>query len=391
MRNLVFEHISRRVLDYHSELENSFFTCDPIELLLSQKSRVVYMVSRKRPAPTREFIPAGDDGSSDEDLDAVLNYGKEASDDEIGLDGEVSDNAIYTDMDDDEDEDDFDEGSEDQDDEDNEYEEDEGEEENFSEFDDGDPNEIADEDDVDSDSSGDDEQPLSEEDEPESKKPRGLGELSRKLAALEEEIADLESKQISDKHWTLTGEVSAKNRPMNSLLEANVELPFGHMASKRLDDDSVLMDENDFDAENPDKPKFDIELIVRQRVASRTFDDVIRKKVETVTPDSSKPADAYEGLDFEKSQLGLADVYAKQYEKDIFNQSEDAEKKSFEKEEAKKYFAKLMHKLDSLTNFNFAPRPPTSMKSGAKDLPAMKLEEPIPLIISSSLRASHPQ
>ena len=343
------------------------------------------MPQKKRSAPTREFIPAGDDGSSDEDLDAVLNYGEDASDADIGIDGEFSDNAIYTDLDDEEYDDEEEEAGE----EDEEAEEDDEEavegDEDFegSEFDDGDPNDIAQEDDEDTDSGS------SIEEEPVIKKPRGLGELSRKLAALEEEIADLESKQIADKHWSLTGEVSAKNRPMNSLLEANVELPFGHMASKRLDEDSVLIDENDFDAENPDKPKFDIELIVRQRIASRTFDDVIKRKVETLSAEPSKPADAYEGLDFEKSQLGLAEVYAKQYEKDIFNQSEESEKKSYEKEEAKKFFAKLMHKLDSLTNFNFAPRAPAAMKGGVKDLPAMKLEEPIPLIVSSSIRANN--
>ena len=351
------------------------------------------MVSKKRPAPTREFIPAGDDDSSDEDLDAVLNYGEEDSEADIGIDGELSDDAIYTDVDDEDEDaedadDDQDEDGDQEEGDEEEYDDDFGE--NGSEFDDGDPNEIAQEDDEDTDESEEgSEDDHGSDDEPVLKKPRGLGELSRKLAALEDEIAEMESKQIADKHWTLTGEVTAKNRPLNSLLEANVELPFGHMASKRLDDDSGLMDENDFDAENPDKPKFDIELIIRQRIASRTFDDVIRRKVETVSTEPSKPADAYEGLDFEKSQLGLADVYAKQYEKDIFNQSEDAEKKSYEKEEAKKFFAKLMHKLDSLTNFNFAPRPPTTTKGDVKDLPAMKLEEPIPLIISSSIRANN--
>jgi U3 small nucleolar RNA-associated protein MPP10 len=228
--------------------------------------------------------------------------------------------------------------------------------------------------------------------EPPMKKTKPLGMLARKLAKLEEEIADIESKQIDQKHWTLTGEVTSKNRPLNSLLEADVELPFGHMAEKRLDESiETMADANDFDPENPEKPNFfDIELIIRQRVADRTFDDVLRRKVETVIHDQ-KPEDAHEGLDFEKSQLGLAEVYAKQYEKDIFNQSAETEKTSYEKEQAKQVFAKLMHKLDSLTNYNFAPRPPMVKKpgtEGTKDLPAMKLEEPIPLILSSSLRAN---
>ena len=340
--------------------------------------------SRQKPA--REFIPMGVDDSSDDDLIEALN-GSKPSEKNIGIDEDFSDDgeALYSDYDDEDEEEDVDEAEE--------NDELEGDDEEFSEiedgeFDDGDPDDIASEGDEDEDDEEDDEE-MNEE--PEFKKPRGLGELAKKLADLEDEIADIESKQIDKKHWTLTGEVSGKSRPLNSILEANIELPFGHMAGKRLDttDKELMVDENDFDPENPEKPVFDIELIIKQRVADRTFDDVLRRKVETVIIDD-KPKDRHEGLQFEKSQLGLAEVYAKQYEKDIFNQSEEAEKHSAEKDEARALFAKLMHKLDCLTNFNFAPRPPVVTKGGvgSKDIPAMKLEEPIPLIISTSVRAN---
>ena len=311
----------------------------------------------------------------------------------IGLDGVYSDDGQGLYEDDDEDEEEEDEEVEDEEEGDEEEIQDEdveeadddeeyGSEEDES-FSDGDPNELAqegDEDDEDDD----------EEEEPVAKKPKGLGSLSRKLAALEEEIASIEKKQIEGKHWTLTGEVVAKARPLNSILESNIELPFGHMSMKRLDDSrELIVDENDFDVENPDKPKFDIELIIRQRVADRTFDDIVKKAAVTETV--TKLKDSTEGLNFEKSTLGLAEVYAQQYEEDIFKQSASTEKLSAEKEAAKAVFTKLMHKLDCLTNFNFAPRPPVIRKPGTegiKDLPAMKLEEPIPLIISSSVRAN---
>ena len=330
----------------------------------------------------------GVDDSSDDDFVEALG-GRKSFEHNVGLEDDFSDDGegLYSE---DESEEEYDEQGEDEeegDEQDNEEEEEDLSNVDEAEFDDGDEDEIANEDD-------EDEEEEIEDEEPSSKKPRGLGELARKLAALEEEIADIESKQIDKKHWTLTGEVNAKSRPLNSILEANIELPFGHMAGKRLDASEgtdLMVDENDFDPENPEKPVFDIELIIKQRVADRTFDDVIRRKLETVIVDD-KPRDRHEGLDFEKSQLGLAEVYAKQYEKDIFNQSEEAEKQSAEKEEAKAVFAKLMHKLDCLTNFNFAPRPPVIKKSneagGVKDMPAMKLEEPIPLIVSTSVRAN---
>ena len=366
--------------------------------------------------PVREFIPVGAEESSDDEFAAILGNKNDVEDDAIGLDEEFSDDGegLYSDDEEEEvEEDDEEDDDEEEDDAEQEVVDEEGndEDEEFemgSEFSDGDPDELAqegDEDESDEESGEEDEEEGEEYDseddgaddtaeieQPAAKKPRGLGELARKLAALEEEIADFETKQIDKKHWTLTGEVAGKARPVNSLLESNLELPFGHMAGKRLDESRDLMvDENDFDPENPEKPVFDLELIIRQRVADRTFDDVLRKKVETTVQDL-KPSDALEGLDFEKSQLGLAEVYAKQYEKDIFNQSDETEKVTAEKEEAKRIFAKLMHKLDCLTNFNFAPRPPVVKKAGGadgiKDLPAMKLEEAIPLVISSSVRAN---
>ena len=343
----------------------------------------------------------GIDDSSDDDLVEMLN-GKQSKDKNIGIDEDYSDDGAglysedeseYEEEGDEVDDVEEEDGEELEDDEEVDGDEEEADElegedeeedsEGFegSEFDDGDPQDLAQEGDEDSDFSDE------EVEEPVSKKPRGLGQLAKKLAALEEEIADIESKQIEKKHWTLTGEVTSKARPLNSILESNIELPFGHMAGKRLDTADLIADENDFDPENPEKPKFDIDLIIKQRVADRTFDDVIRRKIETSIIDD-KPRDRLEGLDFEKSQLGLAEVYAKQYEKDVFNQSDETEKKSAELEEAKTVFAKLMHKLDCLTNFNFAPRPPVVTKSGNKDLPAMKLEEPVPLIVSSSIRAN---
>jgi U3 small nucleolar RNA-associated protein MPP10 len=334
------------------------------------------MPIRKR-KETREFIPTGivqSDSESD---------GEEPIEDTIGLDdddafGSDDDVGIYSD-------DDLEEGEEEEDNEDEgDEEDDEGEE---SEVDEEDGEEGIPEDDEDRDSdfsSGTD-----GAEEPMMKKPRGLGQLGKKLDEMEKKIKDLESSQIKEKNWTMTGEVFGKNRPMNSLLDEAVELPFGHMAIKRLDESmDLITDENDFDPENPEKPKFDIELIIRQRCIDRTFDDVIKRRIESVSIVAEKPTDRLEGLDFDKSQLGLADVYAKQYEKEIFGQDESKEKTNQLKEEAKRVFSKLMHKLDSLTNFNFAPKPPTikRMVGASKDVPAMKLEEPIPIIINGSNR-----
>jgi len=43
------------------------------------------------------------------------------------------------------------------------------------------------------------------------------------MAALKEQIAALEAENVAPKKWTLTGEVSARNRSKNSLLEEDLD------------------------------------------------------------------------------------------------------------------------------------------------------------------------
>merc|ERR1719277_232419 len=105
---------------------------------------------------------------------------------------------------------------------------------------------------------------------------------------------------------------------------------------------------------------FDIDAIIKQRIWDETFDDVLRK---AELPPSQRPQgadeDAVETLNFEKSRIGLGEIYAKQYEAELLGHKTDQqEKEDKDKAEAKALFTKLMFKLDQLTNARFTPRPP---------------------------------
>lgn len=230
-------------------------------------------------------------------------------------------------------------------------------------------------------------------------KGKTLYEMDRKLQALEEEVAKLEEEQLEERHWSMRGEISAKQRPLNSLLEVHVDQPMTHFASRRAAaqaEAAGMGDEGDA-AALEDVPgaeglikaaKFDIEAIIRQRVWNEDFDDVERKEV---LPPSQRPKgegdDFVETLNFEKSRVGLGDIYAKQYEAEMIGHKTDAqEKEDKEKTEAKALFAKVMYKLDQLTNAHFTPRPPMLGVSG-EDLAktsSIKMEETIPLMISDA-------
>jgi len=98
-----------------------------------------------------------------------------------------------------------------------------------------------------------------------------------------------------------------------------------------------------------------------------------------------------ENLNFEKSRVGLADIYAKQYEAEFLGHKTDEQQKEDKaKTETKALFAKLMYKLDQLTNSHFTPRPPMLSATGEAlgKVPSIKMEETIPLTMSdASLKA----
>eukprot|EP00931_Biecheleriopsis_adriatica_P072373 TRINITY_DN4660_c0_g2_i1.p1 TRINITY_DN4660_c0_g2~~TRINITY_DN4660_c0_g2_i1.p1 ORF type:complete len:730 (+),score=279.42 TRINITY_DN4660_c0_g2_i1:86-2191(+) len=243
---------------------------------------------------------------------------------------------------------------------------------------------------------GDEDGDLSEGDEDSAGKgAKSLYERDKRLQAMEEEVAKLEEEQLQEKSWEMKGEVSARQRPLNSLLEVELDQPMTSFAARRAEDASAGADGDDEEAleDAPGaealvkKSGFDVEAMIRQRVWDETFDDVVRK---TQLPPSQRPQgadeDAMETLNFEKSRVGLGDIYAKQYEAELLGHKTDAEKEvDKEKAEAKKLFAKLMYKLDLLSNAHFTPRP--AMLGVAVDqlkVPSLKMEETIPLMVSDA-------
>eukprot|EP00440_Ansanella_granifera_P002752 gb/GFBE01003004.1/.p1 GENE.gb/GFBE01003004.1/~~gb/GFBE01003004.1/.p1 ORF type:complete len:720 (+),score=276.93 gb/GFBE01003004.1/:1-2160(+) len=227
------------------------------------------------------------------------------------------------------------------------------------------------------------------------KRGKSLYEMDKRLQALEEEVSKLEEEQMQEKTWEMKGEVSARQRPLNSLLEVDLDQPMTSFAARRAEDVAGGAEGQDDEALE-DAPgaeslvkssKFDVDAMIRQRVWDEAFDDVVRK---TQLPPSQRPQgaeeDTVETLNFEKSRIGLGDVYAKQYEAELLGHKTDAEKETDkEKAEAKKLFAKLMYKLDLLSNAHFTPRPAMlGISHDQLKVPSLKMEETIPLMVSDA-------
>ena len=150
------------------------------------------------------------------------------------------------------------------------------------------------------------------------------------------------------KMWQMKGEITAMDRPENSLLQEHLDYDtvskqapvITEQVSKRLED------------------------IIMQRVKDRTFDDVERKIKPVENPYEYKKKLI---LDQEKSKLSLAQVYEQEYLKqmDALEQSkktpgmlddEGNEQTPKEVEIIRKSMKILFSKLDSLTHFHYTPK-----------------------------------
>ncbi len=107
---------------------------------------------------------------------------------------------------------------------------------------------------------------------------------------------------VTDKQWQLKGEVTAKTRPKESLLEEYLE--FDHTTRQAPVISTSTTEE--------------LEAMIKQRIKDKAYDDVERKvkPVEMLYEYKKNVV-----LDQEKSKVGLGD----EYEKDFLKQQEIAE------------------------------------------------------------------
>eukprot|EP00921_Rhytidocystis_pertsovi_P002792 GHVQ01004729.1.p1 GENE.GHVQ01004729.1~~GHVQ01004729.1.p1 ORF type:complete len:351 (+),score=99.15 GHVQ01004729.1:160-1212(+) len=222
-------------------------------------------------------------------------------------------------------------------------------------------------------------------------------------AALAEQIEQLEADALREKHWSLLGEVHGEKRPKNSLLEIHVDVP---KKSCGKDASEIIKEHNLGDGEEDDETRGEvgavealdfstkIEDMIKQRIMDLAFDDVVRQTdIAPANAEASNKDLEKEVLDFEKSRVGLGEVYARQFEKQFLGsksveEDERDKKVTKTKEEVLQLFSKLMYKLDSLSNRRFTPRPPSVTDSGgaAVGVSAITVEDTIPVVMSHAQR-----
>ncbi|KAK3316703.1 Mpp10 protein-domain-containing protein [Apodospora peruviana] len=186
----------------------------------------------------------------------------------------------------------------------------------------------------------------------------------RRQAKVAEEIRKLESELVAKRAWTLSGEAKATDRPVNSLLEE--DLDFEHVGKPV----PVITEE----------VSESIEALIKRRILAQEFDELLRRRPDTLL----NPNGARRGLvDIEdtKGKQSLAEIYEEEHTKNVnpdayVSQSDDKLKK--DEEEIKQMWKDISGKLDALSSWHYKPKPAAPTLTIVADVATVSMEDAQP-------------
>ncbi|KAG0370901.1 U3 small nucleolar ribonucleoprotein complex, subunit Mpp10 [Gamsiella multidivaricata] len=196
-----------------------------------------------------------------------------------------------------------------------------------------------------------------------------LSKFQKAQQKLKQQIEALEQENVVSKDWTKKGEASSADRPVNSLLEEDLEF------------ETVAKPIPVITAETTQT----LEDIIKERILAGNWDDVVRKAPPN--PKAFNPSSRVEISD-EKSKKSLAELYEDDYVRQtsstgpVLSEREAALEKKHE--EITTLWQDLCQKLDSLSNWHYAPKPPKAELTVVTNAPAISMEEAIPVSVADA-------
>ena len=187
----------------------------------------------------------------------------------------------------------------------------------------------------------------------------------RRQAALTAEIRRLEAASVAKRDWTLSGEARAADRPINSLLEEDLDF---ERAGKPI---PVITQE----------VSEDIEALIKRRIIAREFDEVVRRRPGNLATGNADTRRGRFELDDSKPQQSLAEVYEAEHLKAVdpggYTDKKD-EKLKREYAKIEQMWKDVSAKLDALSSWHYKPKPPSASINVVADVPAVSIEDARP-------------
>nr|POE85573.1 u3 small nucleolar ribonucleoprotein mpp10 [Quercus suber] len=205
-----------------------------------------------------------------------------------------------------------------------------------------------------------------EEEEPEQADPSNpmsrRSTHERRKAALQAEIRKLEAANVAKREWTLAGEARATDRPMNSLLEEDLEF---ERAGKPIPVITAEVSES-------------LEELIKRRILAHDFQDIVRRRPEDLG--TGRRGQMTFELDNTKSKKGLAEEYEEEHLRQTDPNFVDARDEKTKKEEAEilALWNKVRSDLDGLSSWHFRPKAAAPQLDIRVDAPTITMEDARP-------------
>ncbi|CAG8975423.1 hypothetical protein HYALB_00010370 [Hymenoscyphus albidus] len=186
----------------------------------------------------------------------------------------------------------------------------------------------------------------------------------RRQAKLSEEIRRLEAASVAKREWTLSGEARAADRPQNSLLEQDLDF---ERTGKPVPVITAEVSES-------------IEELIERRILAQEFDEVIRRRPDSLSTPANTRRGAFE-LDDSKPQQSLAEMYEEEHVKnnnpDTYISKAD-EKVRQEEKEIEALWKDVSAKLDALSSWSYKPKPAAPSLTVVADVATISMEDAQP-------------
>ncbi|KAI1476769.1 Mpp10 protein [Daldinia eschscholtzii] len=186
----------------------------------------------------------------------------------------------------------------------------------------------------------------------------------RRQAKLAEEIRKLEAANVTKREWAMSGEAKAADRPMNSLLEE--DLDFEHVG-KPVPVITAEVSES-------------IEDMIKRRILAQEFDEVIKRRPDA-SEFSSTTRRGLVDLDDTKAKQSLAEIYEEEHVKNTNPDSyvsKSDEKLRKEEKEIEQMWKEVSASLDALTSWHYKPRPAAPTLTVVSDVATISMEDAQP-------------